>query len=976
MARQEVLEMSPKNNKSKNFVGRESELKELHKLLKKPYGKVRILFLLGGGGIGKTRLVEKMLEKVPNSVLSVGHPLDLSATEHRSIDGIQLRIVEIVETLTSLEGDASPFAEFRKENQDTSEKFNQCLRKFCAQTPLMLAFDTFEMLNTVTSNWLFSEGKDGLQVPGLICIVAGRTEKDGLDNYLNNSLVKKIVVTGLTLLETETFYRDYNTNIISSDFQIWAEQKQEAQVLVPQSLKFIWQITEGHPLRIAMALNWGNLGEINLDGVNSPQSFEEKMMKYVIEWGEKGELYIDDMRVDQKVFSTLACMGILTRRFDERILKYLIQTGHIRDDSKKFSNKEILEPLEKYFFVKIRTGDYGEQVYQLHDEMARLVQKHVWHHQDPSNIRKKNLLRAILNYYEDRISETKNVDLKKILQIEHLYYSFKLDLLSDPIGDMGRQLWLELANLDDDYINTYLPSEINEYKHLFDAQTRYDIHTRVARIEYEAGHITQARKEWELVQLLGRAEKRNDWVAFALFSLASCNRNLSDALSDLQKARRFCEKYAHEHLPQVNYHIGFTYRKMQKVDKAIEWYKKAQKEFKRNSKNKVLGAQISNDLGYAYSHVGKWDESRKNIKEGQKVRKDIKSQLEKDVAALEVRLRLSKRKKIYTDLHDLLTRTQNRLSKARLHLGMSHNTLGEIYRYDEDLDAALRNYDTAYALFEIEKYYKWQAKALFSRGEIYRRIAWSRYRENDEKGYEENITKAEEDIQQSLYLCEKYRINEERDTANRRMGRVLHDRAIHALEEKDRKKAWKLLKLARYYFIEGLKYANSTGDDLEILSNQTELAFLYDDFVRAIGRGKIPQEYRDSLSDLKRTLDEHREKQFRIYQFEVFENEYKLEMAAAAYQNRKYNVSLKKYLEGYVGLAVDPGYGRTRYRSLFPHLAGQIEKLSPEESKKWCQAFIREWETLKIVSGKRVRLDRESIFPDMLQWCWSHLEKI
>lgn len=963
-----------------NFVGRESELEELRKITAKPYGKVRILFIEGVGGIGKTKVVEQMLKEVRAAeILAPDYPLDLSVTEYRSIDGIQRKIIQIVETLTGLKDSRSPFAEFQKENQDTSEQFNRCLREFCAKTPLVLAFDTFETLDTVASNWLFAEGNEGLQMPGLICIVAGRPRQD-TDILIKKKPVKRIALSGLSLQEIEEFYGKYSKNVRSNDILDFLLDSADVVPLDNKRIiERLFRLTDGHPLRVEMALNWANmLGDINSEGITTPQTFEKKMMEYVSEQGEKGNLNVGSMKASHAVFDTLTCMGYVTRRFDEGILNYLINIGHIRS-SKKGSHKDILEPLEKYFFVKIRVGDNGEQVYQLHDEMAQLAREHIWRYRDPSEKDRQVLLNSVITYYDRWIKNIKDEDLKKDLRIERLHYTFKLDQFFQPLREDGKRLWFELADLDDDYINSYLPAEIKEYKDQYNKpQTRYEVHARIAQIEYEANHMTQAKKEWELVYQLGQKEKRSDWVASALFSLANCEKNSSSALDIFLKAKRFCEKYARDLLPRVNYLIGFTYRKMQDVDKAIEWYKKARKEFQRNPVDKALGARIANDLGYAYSHIGEWELCQRNIDEGQAIREEIKLQLEEEVAVLEAKLKSIsvKGKKVTTELQDQLARKRKQLIKASFQLGLSHNTLGEIYRHQEKFGMSLVNYRIALTQFEMSKAERWQAKALFSRGEIYRRRAWERYRKGDEAGYKENTNNAEKDVQESLYICKKYRIKEERDTAHRRMGRILHDRAIRELEKGKRKEARELLEKARTHFEEGLKYAKETNDDLEILSNQTELAFIYDDFVRVVGSENVPLRYKNSLRDLKKMLAEHRKKPFRIYQFEVFENEYKLEEAATAFQAKSYESALKKYIDGLVGLAIDPGYGRTRYRLLFHHLTNQIEKLPLKQAQKWCHEFIKTWETPRVIGTHKTRLDREPIFPDMVEWCWKYINKI
>jgi hypothetical protein len=82
-------------------------------------------------------------------------------------------------------------------------------------------------------------------------------------------------------------------------------------------------------------------------------------------------------------------------------------------------------------------------------------------------------------------------------------------------------------------------------------------------------------------------------------------------------------------------------------------------------------------------------------------------------------------------------------------------------------------------------------------------------------------------------------------------------------------------------------------------------------------------------------------------------------------------------LEGYVGLASDPGYGRTRYKQLFPHLTVQIEKLPTAEMKDiWCSAFIQAWEETPVTGKSGRTLAQEVRRPDLVVWCRKQLTKI
>ncbi len=399
-----------------HFVGRETELEVFRHILAKPYGEVRIPFVLGDGGIGKTQLVRKMLaEAKASGVLAPEEPLDLFSTDLRHIDGIQLKIIKTIEDLTSLKNEKSPFAEFFAENRNTSEQFNRCIRTFCEKKPLVLAFDTFENLDTVASNWLFESGNEGLLVPGLICIVASRLKKEGIDRYRStqNAFVREIVVSGLTLKEAGEFYQNIVNGlgqVKSLDDLLMAAGIERGEMeRGDEGIEWVWQITKGHPLKLEMAFRWAGklLREDSLKGLTA-EMFEEKLMEIVCELSAKGLLDVGAVRISQPVFDTLICMGYAIRRFDERLLNYLIDEKHIRLGEPKVSEKVILDNLERYFFVKSRSDGDGRFILQLHDEMARLVRDHVWPFIDPPGEKKKNLLQSIIKFYDLLISEVEN----------------------------------------------------------------------------------------------------------------------------------------------------------------------------------------------------------------------------------------------------------------------------------------------------------------------------------------------------------------------------------------------------------------------------------------------------------------------------------------------------------------------------------------------------------------------------------------
>jgi tetratricopeptide (TPR) repeat protein len=463
-------------------------------------------------------------------------------------------------------------------------------------------------------------------------------------------------------------------------------------------------------------------------------------------------------------------------------------------------------------------------------------------------------------------------------------------------------------------------------------------------------------------------------VAHALFGLSSCEDNATKSLELLEKAKTICVEKAPEILPNVYYNMGFTYRRMQDIKKTIYWYREAKDRFQKTPWDKGLDAKIANDLGYAYSFVGEWDECRKNVNAGLRMRKGFLVEIEREVGRVQMELDSTANEGTIGKLRDELSRQKDRRSKALLQLGLSYSTLGQIYRYQDELDEALQNYEQAYELFEEAKNYTWQARTLFSRGETHRRIARVRYEQGNEQEYREQIEKAKKDIEESLYLCDKYHLKDDRDTANRRLGRCLHDLALYSYKH-DRPTAMELLDKARLLFIEGAEYARKTNDALEELENIQELAFIADDVMEISGSSELPSEWQGSMDKFEQALEKHRADEFRIYQFPVFENLLEFEKAAINYRSKKYGDALKGYLKAYSGLISDPGYGSARYRQHYSQLTRTIDALPDAEAARWCGEFIRVWENTPAPEKQGRTLAQEDTL-GLVVWCKRKLKNI
>jgi tetratricopeptide (TPR) repeat protein len=948
---------------SSGFVGRENELTLFQQMIEEPYGDKRILLLLGSGGIGKTKLVREMLGmKQEAGILIARDPIDLFSTDYRHIDGIQWKIKDIIEELTELNEDSSPFANWVAGKTDTSENFYECLKTFCAKQPLVLAFDTFESLDRVASAWLFKGEPDGLQVPGLICIVAGRKEEiDDLDVYIQINYVKATFMMGLTLDESEEFYQRIRNEFVDLLGASFNRAGLAGVSSTKQDFEWIWQLTGGHPLRLEMIFQWlGTLLEDESLKDLSVEKFEEQLMMQVRELAERGQLDAGSgKQVSQQVYDTLLCMAYVTRRFDEDFLQHLRAQKIIRLEDTNVTNRDIISNLEQYFFVKVRQANSEHNFLQLHDEMARMVREYVWPFHDPSGQKKRILLDAVVNYYIQLIADSDGEDTDA-LRIERLYYVFQQDWKE------GLRQWFKLAEEGNENINKLLPGEIKKYlsSNYYDDAKLVQVHSKIADMERNAGHIRQAVGHWERVKELGEKSQREDWVVDALVGLFNCRwmTEPGQALEQyLQPAQAICEKSFPERLALIYYETGSAYRQMQDFEQAVEWYEKGVQTLQRFREDDILESLLRNDVGYTYLILGRWGDAAKNLTAALEIREALWHQAER-------------RSKAASDENK--TQLLAERNKARLFVGLSRNTLGEYHRYVKELEEALKDYEQAYGHFDVINDYYWQAKCLGARGETYRRLAWQAWeKKREDTVIQEYLDKARQDVDQSLYLCEKYQLDDERDTAYRRLGRIAHDLGLMEYRQGNAKQAQERLEEAYAYFKRGLGYAEKSVDTLEELENLTELAFLADDSVVFYGLDAVPDYYYRAVDELEDGLKKHGEAPQRLYLYPVFEALWKMEKAAIALAERDYETALQEYIEAFKGLGIFPGYGHARYRQHFGHLTQQIESLPREEQVRWCRKFIDVWKNTKM-PGRRDKTLADDLLPDLVKWCNRLLQTI
>lgn len=541
----------------------------------------------------------------------------------------------------------------------------------------------------------------------------------------------------------------------------------------------------------------------------------------------------------------------------------------------------------------------------------------------------------------------------------------------------GLRIFKALAALRRDGLSKLLPGAILPYVvHFSDPTDCFTIYSQVADVERRLRQYEQAIRHLEEALQIAEREGRVEWQVEALLGLhnVTWQRDPDKSLGDyLRRVRALCEARLPARLPDVLYEMGFTYRLKQNVAEAIRWYDRAEQEWHRQAERDRSDARLAtilNDRGYAYSLRGDLQRAKHDLDEALRLRVQAFEDLDKRTRELRRRLRSAapdQQAALRQQLADLLPS----LSRAHVQVGYSYNTSAEIARFGSHFREAIEYHSKALAIFEDENSYYWQTKVLTTRGDVRRRLMLRELQHGDRPSANKLFRQGEEDLEKSLYLCERSNILSGRATAYRNLARLRHEHAIRLIEDRRHSAALKQILEVRTLLEHALRFARETRDAFEELNTLTNMAFLADDLA-VIKPSEAERLYLETIPQLEGALEAEARKAAPLYQLEVFHNLLKTERAAYAYVHGRFDEALELYVEAYTGLASDPGYGSSRYQFDFRHLTGRIERLpSADLALAWCDRFIQAWQTHTMQDWEPPQTLAQA-HPEMIAWCQRH----
>lgn len=671
------------------FIGRKKQINTFLKILETPNREKWILCLTGGGGIGKTKLMEQFI--VEARKFAKEKSINLFCTE-QTVDFYWAKNNKTIGILTDIAEQLSSeiFTPFLKEierrtlldssnikNLPSKEKviqaFIDCYKQLGSKGTILLLFDTLELCEPWVENF-WVEIMPHLS-ENTVVILAGRYYIS--DDKEAKTSPYKDVLELLNPQQFETIALDY--------FDPELVEEYLAKEVITTSLtniKRIWELSSGKPILIALICDWVRINGRELNDLIAKKDIQQFQTDLVA--------MICDLSFGQD--QAILAMAHFYRRFNQHFLAHIFNQD-------LFWAEQVVAEISRYSFVKHRksdTIDVADSVL-LHDEMRRLIENHVWGVIDPSKEQRRYWSQSILSLYDKLINDSKDHADQFILKLEKLHYLLEYNVLEchEYICDFLRERAGVENDLDvrmivketDPYITQLGPIDadtINYYKEWVNIKTTGEYTASIANLKKLAEkNSLEIHEESQLYHWLIAALAADSQLELAKTYAAKALKILEEKFNTFPKG--FPEyQFISEGIGGVYNSLGLISRREGDFKSAIEYYECALD----TSLSWAFRATVENNLSFALMLSG-------NARRAEKICR----------RALNRRLKLG----------------------VPNELGLNYNVLGVILTDLMENSEAYSCFEKSQMCFQQAKYKRGEALALIGMGRLLRK--WGEYKE-------------------------------------------------------------------------------------------------------------------------------------------------------------------------------------------------------------------------------------------------------
>ncbi len=585
------------------FIGRTRETDSIKQFISN-ISKMGLGYLsvVGKSGIGKTRLLEWARNYATLNNIFVTPVLDLGTTENRSKLSL---LIKIADSLSDNSGTFNAFFNAVKEYEIAKDieknyrfeilqdVFIKSLGEFSKNSTTLILLDTFETTQNQGGNFPLSEiipkftGNIGI-------ILAGRNT---IEIALENKF--ELLLKPFNIEEVRELARGiYSARGCDFDLDDGIIYRIHSRAL-------------GHPILVTLAIEWMLENFIPDELLATNQLFEQSLVQF-----------LPKLR-DRQESNAILTMATADRRFDEDVARILMKSDEVNE---LFSN------LLRFSFIKHRV-DNGKNVFSLHDEMRRLINRYV----DFSGQFKDELRKSLVKeFYYPRISLSKTKLERQTLVTELIHYLSFFNT-QQAITLFNTELQKSISEYEFDYADLLLREISSTFSEIEDTHPYYI--TREYKDWIEIGKAELYNKKYKpqdaktiLDGLYLRVASFTPEMKYRLYSnigaaminpSTTLEANLFDAIYYWQLALEESKSDALRHFRgEVLYHLAGTHVLVGQHDDALRIFDDAL-DFARKNQDKVLEAKILNELGKLYRIRMEPNLAKDPIEESMAIRKAI-----------------------------------------------------------------------------------------------------------------------------------------------------------------------------------------------------------------------------------------------------------------------------------------------------------------------------------------------------------------
>jgi tetratricopeptide (TPR) repeat protein len=868
------------------YIGREKVLEQIDFAIRKS-NKTKVFCIDGDGGIGKTRLLAEIYRRYGATTPSVLRTLDIIDFDDSSFHipgNVESHIAQMIgvhqfenywqkaRDFHAIERAGISPRELSNQRAQVRATFVTDFNNFSVTTRVILLLDTAEKQKT-EETWQELINVIG-RLSNVLVLIAGRHATSVWANF-SDTLGAVVEVINLEPL-------DY------SDSKNYLEQKQKILHINirPDISEGLLKLAQGHPILLDLAVDWlardlpqdwiselATVGPTDHDMSDRTEKFEKLLVTKFTQ-----------------IRTAIDRLTLLLSRVYPLDVDGIAELLRISDEDAA----NLFEEAKSYVFFKELPG--GE--ISLHDEMRRMVTTYVWDQVDPDLQRRAHdsrlatvYLKRKINKLEDKLQQLSRQEENSSISNETPVFSRFVEL-----GVTERDGWVLRGQYLEHLLSSSFDEGLDEFNRLIDASPGINARDILCNVIDQYFDRIPDRQKYEVVirKIKLLTDKGIFDEALSLANLPTVNPSqkldvrikvanakmrmgkVSQAVADLHEALTLAQTLPDEvrWTSQTLNLLGQAHRTMGKLHDASGYYEQALKLAREHptSITKIQAAATLNNLAYVWSREGRHRSAFAYCKEALVIREHLGTKFD---------------------------------------VGISHSTIGEIYRNWGKYSEALESYNLALQIFEPENSPLWLARVYSQRGAVYRLL--------------NEYALAERDLLRSI----QYNIPIEKPAAYHVLG------LVHWNRNNDLDAAIEKLKISD-------QLARATDDAITLINNL--VAFAEIDYILWKSSGSKDLEriahIEQGARDLTALLVSGG------YDFPSRSGRLQRVLGDIAFDQQRYDDAMKIYAEAYAQLGMrSGGYGRRTFLDEIDSLSDRIKMLAGSDVKAalyWCD-YLREF---------------------------------